>query len=107
VVVSEGAATGTEVLSLSATDPDSPAVGKVQYLISSGDETGMFQVDRWTGALMLQRPLDSERQVPRHFLACPVPQMAPYFPYSAQLFKEPYGPWSKEVYYIGHSLIQK
>uniref|UniRef100_A0A8C8IWS8 Protocadherin-16 n=1 Tax=Oncorhynchus tshawytscha TaxID=74940 RepID=A0A8C8IWS8_ONCTS len=62
VVVSEGAATGTEVLSLSATDPDSPAVGKVQYLISSGDETGMFQVDRWTGALKLQRPLDSERQ---------------------------------------------
>uniref|UniRef100_A0A8K9ULG1 Protocadherin-16 n=1 Tax=Oncorhynchus mykiss TaxID=8022 RepID=A0A8K9ULG1_ONCMY len=70
VVVSEGAATGTEVLSLSATDPDSPAVGKVQYLISSGDETGMFQVDRWTGALKLQRPLDSERQVPRHFLVC-------------------------------------
>uniref|UniRef100_A0A4W5MZ02 Dachsous cadherin-related 1a n=1 Tax=Hucho hucho TaxID=62062 RepID=A0A4W5MZ02_9TELE len=62
VVLSEGAATGTEVLSLSATDPDSPAVGKVQYLISSGDETGMFQVDRWTGALRLQRPLDSERQ---------------------------------------------
>ncbi|XP_052323476.1 protocadherin-16 [Oncorhynchus keta] len=62
VVVSEGAATGTEVLSLSATDPDSSAVGKVQYLISSGDETGMFQVDRWTGALRLQRPLDSERQ---------------------------------------------
>ncbi|CAB1348868.1 unnamed protein product [Coregonus sp. 'balchen'] len=43
VVLSEGAATGTEVLSLSATDPDSSAVGKVQYLISSGDETGMFQ----------------------------------------------------------------
>uniref|UniRef100_A0A673ZTN7 Protocadherin-16 n=1 Tax=Salmo trutta TaxID=8032 RepID=A0A673ZTN7_SALTR len=62
VVLSEGAATGTEVLSLSATDPDSLAVGKVQYLISSGDETGMFQVDRWTGALRLQRPLDSERQ---------------------------------------------
>ncbi|KAK6285155.1 hypothetical protein J4Q44_G00390190 [Coregonus suidteri] len=62
VVLSEGAAKGTEVLSLSAIDPDSSAVGKVQYLISSGDETGMFQVDRWTGALRLRRPLDSERQ---------------------------------------------
>eukprot|EP00063_Salmo_salar_P095100 XP_014069935.1 PREDICTED: protocadherin-16-like [Salmo salar] len=62
VVLSEGTAAGTEVLSLSATDPDSSAVGKVQYLISSGDETGMFQVDRWTGALRLQRPLDNERQ---------------------------------------------
>uniref|UniRef100_A0A8C7FPU8 Protocadherin-16 n=1 Tax=Oncorhynchus kisutch TaxID=8019 RepID=A0A8C7FPU8_ONCKI len=62
VVLSEGTAAGTEVLSLSATDPDSSAVGKVQYLISSGDETGMFQVDRWTGALRLQRPLENERQ---------------------------------------------
>uniref|UniRef100_A0A8K9XUK1 Protocadherin-16 n=1 Tax=Oncorhynchus mykiss TaxID=8022 RepID=A0A8K9XUK1_ONCMY len=58
----EGTAAGTEVLSLSATDPDSSAVGKVQYLISSGDETGMLQVDRWTGALRLQRPLENERQ---------------------------------------------
>uniref|UniRef100_A0A8K9Y0V4 Protocadherin-16 n=1 Tax=Oncorhynchus mykiss TaxID=8022 RepID=A0A8K9Y0V4_ONCMY len=62
VVLSEGTAAGTEVLSLSATDPDSSAVGKVQYLISSGDETGMLQVDRWTGALRLQRPLENERQ---------------------------------------------
>ncbi|XP_041796788.1 protocadherin-16-like [Chelmon rostratus] len=62
VVLSEGAAAGTEILHLSATDPDSAPNGEVQYSISSGDETDLFQVDRWTGALRLHRPLDSERQ---------------------------------------------
>ncbi|KAK5868901.1 hypothetical protein PBY51_009876 [Eleginops maclovinus] len=62
VVLSEGAAAGTEILHLSATDPDSAPNGEVQYSISSGDETELFQVDQWTGALRLQRPLDSERQ---------------------------------------------
>ncbi|KAL0973119.1 hypothetical protein UPYG_G00199230 [Umbra pygmaea] len=64
VVLTEGAAAETEVISLSATDPDSSAVGEVQYQITSGDETGLFMVDRWTGALRLQRPLDSKRQAP-------------------------------------------
>lgn len=63
VVLSEGAAAGTEILHLSATDPDSAPNGEVQYSISSGDETDLFQVDRWTGALRLQRALDSERQL--------------------------------------------
>ncbi|XP_044210752.1 protocadherin-16-like [Thunnus albacares] len=63
VVLSEGTAAGTEILHLSATDPDSAPNGEVQYFISSGDETDLFQVDRWTGALKLQRPLDSERQL--------------------------------------------
>ncbi|XP_035010290.2 protocadherin-16-like [Hippoglossus stenolepis] len=63
VVLSEGAAAGTEILHLSATDPDSAPNGEVQYFISSGDETDIFQVDKWTGALRLQRPLDSERQL--------------------------------------------
>uniref|UniRef100_UPI003AAAC68E protocadherin-16-like n=1 Tax=Centroberyx gerrardi TaxID=166262 RepID=UPI003AAAC68E len=62
VVLSEGAAAGTEILHLSAIDPDSAPNGEVQYFISSGDETGLFQVDQYTGALRLQRPLDSERQ---------------------------------------------
>ncbi|KAL6115852.1 dchs1 [Pungitius sinensis] len=61
-MLSEGAAVDTELLHLSATDPDSAPNAEVQYSISSGDETDMFQVDRWTGALRLQRPLDSERQ---------------------------------------------
>ncbi|KAK5904987.1 hypothetical protein CesoFtcFv8_006498 [Champsocephalus esox] len=62
VVLSEGAAAGTEILHLSATDPDSAPNGEVQYSISSGDETDLFQVDQWTGALRLQRQLYSERQ---------------------------------------------
>uniref|UniRef100_A0A673C4G1 Protocadherin-16 n=1 Tax=Sphaeramia orbicularis TaxID=375764 RepID=A0A673C4G1_9TELE len=62
VVLNEGAAAGTEILHLSATDPDSAPNGEVQYSISSGDEKSLFQVDRWTGALRLQRPLDSETQ---------------------------------------------
>ncbi|XP_058489873.1 protocadherin-16-like [Solea solea] len=63
VALSEAAAAGTEILHLSATDPDSAPNGEVQYSISSGDETDLFQVDQWTGALRLRRPLDSERQL--------------------------------------------
>ncbi|KAA8593994.1 hypothetical protein FQN60_004828 [Etheostoma spectabile] len=61
-VLSEGAVAGTEILHLSATDPDSAPNGDVQYSISSGDETDLFQVDKWTGALRLRRALDNERQ---------------------------------------------
>ncbi|XP_061538054.1 LOW QUALITY PROTEIN: protocadherin-16-like [Phycodurus eques] len=63
VVLSESATAGTEVLHLSATDPDSAPNGEVQYSISSGDKTGLFQVDEWTGALKLQRSLASENQL--------------------------------------------
>uniref|UniRef100_A0A3B3XNH7 Cadherin domain-containing protein n=1 Tax=Poecilia mexicana TaxID=48701 RepID=A0A3B3XNH7_9TELE len=63
VVLSEGTAMGTEILHLSATDPDSAPNGEVQYSISSGDETHLFEVDRWTGVLRLQRPLDSQTRL--------------------------------------------
>ncbi|XP_045930685.1 protocadherin-16-like [Micropterus dolomieu] len=63
VVLSEGAAAGTEILHISATDPDSAPNGEVQYSISSGDETDLFHLDQWTGALRLQRPLASEKQL--------------------------------------------
>ncbi|XP_061684446.1 protocadherin-16-like isoform X2 [Syngnathoides biaculeatus] len=63
VVLSESATVGTEVINLSATDPDSAPNGEVQYSISSGDKTGLFQVDQWTGALKLQRSLGSENQL--------------------------------------------
>lgn len=63
LVLSESAAAGTEILHLSATDPDSAPNGEIQYSISSGDKTDLFQVDRWTGALRLQRPLESEGQL--------------------------------------------
>lgn len=61
VILSEGAAAGTEILHLSAADPDSAPNGEVQYSISSGNEADLFQVDFWTGALKLQRPLGSEK----------------------------------------------
>ncbi|XP_051534406.1 protocadherin-16 [Myxocyprinus asiaticus] len=62
IVVNEGAETGTEILQLSALDPDLTPNRDVQYSISSGDEAELFSVDRWTGSLCLQRSLDSERQ---------------------------------------------
>ncbi|KAG7243059.1 hypothetical protein INR49_016434, partial [Caranx melampygus] len=43
VVLSESVAAGTEILHLSATDPDSAPNGEVQYSISSGDESNLFQ----------------------------------------------------------------
>uniref|UniRef100_A0A8C6NV07 Protocadherin-16 n=1 Tax=Nothobranchius furzeri TaxID=105023 RepID=A0A8C6NV07_NOTFU len=63
VVLSEGTAAGTEVLHLSATDPDSAPNGEVQYSVSSGDEAHLFQVDHWTGVMKLQRPLDSKTKM--------------------------------------------
>lgn len=62
VALSESVVAGTEILHLSATDPDSALNGEVQYSICSGDETELFQVDQWTGALRLQRALGSESQ---------------------------------------------
>ncbi|XP_064158213.1 protocadherin-16 isoform X1 [Anguilla rostrata] len=65
VALSEGAAAGTEILRLTATDPDSAPNAEVRYAISSGDDTGLFSVDPGTGALRLQRALDREGQ-PHH-----------------------------------------
>ncbi len=62
VSLSEGAAAGTEILRVTATDPDSAPYAEVQYSISSGDEMNLFSVDQWTGGLRLQRPLDRESQ---------------------------------------------
>ncbi|KAJ7997604.1 hypothetical protein DPEC_G00230730 [Dallia pectoralis] len=62
VSLSEGAGAGTEILRLTALDPDSAPNAEVQYIISSGDEMNLFSVDQWTGALRLQRPLDREHR---------------------------------------------
>ncbi|XP_072302038.1 protocadherin-16 [Eucyclogobius newberryi] len=62
VALSEGAAAGTEIIRLTATDPDSTPNAQIQYTISSGDEVNLFTVDQWTGALRLQRTLDREHQ---------------------------------------------
>ncbi|TRY99245.1 hypothetical protein DNTS_022810, partial [Danionella cerebrum] len=60
VALSEGAAAGTEIVRVTATDPDSAPYAEVQYSISSGDDMKLFSVDQWTGAMKLQRPLDRE-----------------------------------------------
>ncbi|MBN3320699.1 PCD16 protein, partial [Atractosteus spatula] len=60
VAVNEGVGPGTEILRLSASDPDSAPNAEIQYAISSGDEMELFTVDRWTGALRLQQSLDRE-----------------------------------------------
>ncbi|XP_029375177.1 protocadherin-16 [Echeneis naucrates] len=62
VSLSEGAAAGTEIIRLTATDPDSAPNAEVQYTISSGDEVNLFTINQWTGALRLQRALDREHQ---------------------------------------------
>uniref|UniRef100_A0A8C4HPL9 Protocadherin-16 n=1 Tax=Dicentrarchus labrax TaxID=13489 RepID=A0A8C4HPL9_DICLA len=62
VSLSEGAAAGTEIIRLTATDTDSTPNAEVQYTISSGDEVNLFTMDQWTGALRLQQALDREHQ---------------------------------------------
>ncbi|KAM9729569.1 protocadherin-16 [Menidia menidia] len=62
VSLSEGAPSGTEIIRLTATDPDSTPNAEVQYSISSGDEVNLFSIDQWTGALRIQRALDREHQ---------------------------------------------
>ncbi|XP_053297977.1 protocadherin-16 [Pleuronectes platessa] len=62
VSLSEGAAAGTEIIRLTATDPDSTPNAEVQYTISSGNEVNLFSMDQWTGALRLQQALDREHQ---------------------------------------------
>ncbi|XP_056330520.1 protocadherin-16 [Danio aesculapii] len=67
-VVNEGAETGTEILQLFAMDPDSTPNGEVQYSISSGDDSELFSVDQWTGAVRLRRSLNSEKQSSHMFV---------------------------------------
>ncbi|KAF4082073.1 hypothetical protein AMELA_G00147500 [Ameiurus melas] len=67
VSLSEGASAGSEILRLSATDPDSAPNAEIRYSISSGDDIGLFSVDQWTGALRLQKTLDREAQ-PSHVI---------------------------------------
>ncbi|XP_053703389.1 protocadherin-16-like isoform X2 [Synchiropus splendidus] len=62
VSLSEGAAAGTEIIRLMATDSDSAPNAEIQYSISSGDEANLFSVDQWSGALRLERALDREHR---------------------------------------------
>ncbi|KAM9468396.1 protocadherin-16 [Clarias gariepinus] len=62
IVLSEGAETGVDVIQLSALDPDSTPNSEVHYSIISGDESELFLLDQWTGALRLRRSLDNEQE---------------------------------------------
>ncbi|XP_060753692.1 protocadherin-16 [Neoarius graeffei] len=62
IVLSEGAETGIDILQVSALDPDSTPNGEVHYSIISGDESELFLLDQWTGALRLRRSLDNEQE---------------------------------------------
>lgn len=62
IVLSEGAETGIDILQISALDPDSTPNGEVHYSIISGDESELFSLDQWTGALRLRRSLDNEQE---------------------------------------------
>ncbi|XP_046901910.1 protocadherin-23 [Hypomesus transpacificus] len=57
--VSEGLPAGTEVLQLSALDPDEGPNGEVSYSLAE-DSLGVFSVDASTGAIRTTRPLDRE-----------------------------------------------
>ncbi|XP_015235254.1 PREDICTED: protocadherin-16-like [Cyprinodon variegatus] len=68
VSLSEGATSGTEIIRLTATDPDSTPNAEVQYSISSGNEVNLFSIDQWTGALKLEQTLDREQQSTHVFI---------------------------------------
>uniref|UniRef100_S4RTD9 Cadherin domain-containing protein n=1 Tax=Petromyzon marinus TaxID=7757 RepID=S4RTD9_PETMA len=59
--IAEDEPPGTEVLRLSAWDPDEGANGELRYDIASGDPTGDFRLDPVLGTLAVARPLDRER----------------------------------------------
>ncbi|XP_078719353.1 protocadherin Fat 4 [Lampetra fluviatilis] len=59
--IAEDEPPGTEVLRVSAWDPDEGANGELRYDIASGDPTGDFRLDPVLGTLAVARPLDRER----------------------------------------------
>ncbi|XP_046380464.2 protocadherin Fat 1-like isoform X3 [Haliotis rufescens] len=62
--VSEGTPPGTSVLNMTATDRDSNSWynSKILYVISAGNSDGAFQVDTFTGSLIVMSKLDREHQ---------------------------------------------
>jgi protocadherin Fat 1/2/3 len=58
--VSEGLAVGTVLAKLEAVDKDKGYNGKLVYVIKSGDISGYFKVDMYTGGLMVLSNLDRE-----------------------------------------------
>ena len=53
---------GYSMLHVIAVDEDSGDNGKVTYIISSGNDEGLFELDYETGVLSIVKPLDRERR---------------------------------------------
>lgn len=72
VSLRETATTGsssTSVVSVVATDLDSGRFGSVSYRIVSGNEAGIFRIDRITGEIFINKPnMLSSRTQPNHKL---------------------------------------
>lgn len=56
-VISENATVDSEILRVTATDPDSGTNGQVHYSISNGNVNGTFELDNKDGVLKLQQRL--------------------------------------------------
>ncbi|XP_067663318.1 protocadherin Fat 1-like isoform X2 [Haliotis asinina] len=62
--VSESTPPGTSVLNMTATDRDTSSWynSKVLYVVSAGNSDGAFQIDTFTGSLIVMSKLDREHQ---------------------------------------------
>lgn len=67
MAVPEDTPVGAELLHVEASDADPGPHGLVRFTVSSGDPSGLFELDESSGALRLAHPLDCETQV-RHQL---------------------------------------
>ncbi|XP_037958849.1 protein dachsous [Teleopsis dalmanni] len=66
---SSATASTIPIVSVVATDPDSGRFGTVSYRIVSGNEAGIFRIDRATGEIFINRPnMLSGRTQPMHML---------------------------------------
>ncbi|XP_016072740.1 PREDICTED: protocadherin-16 [Miniopterus natalensis] len=63
VAVSEDTPVGAELLHVEASDADPGLHGLVRFTLTSGDPSGLFELDESSGALRLAHPLDCETQV--------------------------------------------
>ena len=62
ITISEGLPIGRKIIGISADDPDHGYDGRLQYVISSGNEGSVFKVDTYGGDLLVMNAVDRERR---------------------------------------------
>ena len=62
ITISEGLPIDHKIIGISAVDPDHGYDGRLQYVISSGNEGGVFRVDTHGGDLLVMSAVDRERR---------------------------------------------